>query len=96
MMQVFPSARDVDRVKEFCPVCHHDELIRGRVQSAGRNYFYPEKTKLWTFKTSDIPTQARMCARCGVIVWFGDTAKLTALRKEKASTSPPEQAPEES
>lgn len=81
-VQVFRSARDADQVREFCPVCHHNDLISGRVQSTGLNYFYPEKTKFWTFKTSHIETQARMCTRCGAIVWFGDMSKLSQIRKD--------------
>jgi RNase P subunit RPR2 len=29
-----------------------------------------------------VETQARMCTRCGAILWFGDTAKLTTLKAE--------------
>ncbi len=80
-VQVFRSAKDVEQAQEFCPVCHHTELIRGRVQSTGLTYFYPEKTRFWTFKTSHIETQARMCTRCGAIVWFGDKSKLSEIKK---------------
>ena len=85
VMRVYPTPEDASKVQEFCPVCHHNELVSGRVQSSGLNHFYPEKTKFWTFRSSNIPTLARMCARCGAITWFGDTARLNALRKENPS-----------
>jgi hypothetical protein len=80
VMQVYHSARDLDKAREVCPVCRHDELLEGRVQSTGLNYFRPRQTKFWTLKAANIATTAKMCARCGAIVWFGDTAKLAALR----------------
>ncbi len=81
-VQVFRSAKDTETVKEFCPVCHHTELVRGSVQSTGLNYFYPEKTRFWTFRTSHIPTEAYMCTRCGALTWFGDKEKLAGLKRE--------------
>ncbi len=80
VMRVYPTPEDASKVQEFCPVCHNNELVEGRVQSTGTNHFYPEKTKFWTFRSSNIPTRARLCARCGAITWFGDTAKLNALK----------------
>ena len=82
VMQVYHSSRAVEKVKTLCPLCHHDELVEGRVQGTGLVYFRPEKTKFWTFKDSNVETQARMCTRCGAILWFGDTTKLTALKAE--------------
>lgn len=80
VMQVFHSAKDLDKAREVCPVCRHDELVEGRVRSTGLNYFTPKKTKFWTLKESTVETTARMCARCGAIVWFGDTKKLALLQ----------------
>jgi len=82
VMQVFHSTKDLDKVGEVCPVCRHDELIEGQVRSTGLNYFTPKKSKFWTLKDSFVATKAKMCARCGAIVWFGDLVKLTALRME--------------
>ena len=87
-VQIFRSSKDANRAREFCPVCHHDQLIRGRIQSTGKNYFYPEKTKFWTIQTSDIETEARMCTRCGAIVWFGDTSKLTQITSQSTPSEP--------
>jgi excisionase family DNA binding protein len=91
VMEVFHSAKDADKAKEVCPVCRHDDLIVGAVRSTGLNYFVPQKTKFWTLKDSSIPTTARMCARCGAVVWFGDTTKLASLRiqAQPKEASPP-------
>lgn len=91
VMQVHPSARDADKVQRFCPVCHHDELVEGRVQSTGMNYFRPEKTKFWTLKSGDIETKAYMCLRCGAVSWFGDTGQLKKLRGESIAAESPEE-----
>lgn len=82
VMQVFHSAKDLEKAREVCPVCRHDELLEGRVQGTGLNYFRPKRAKFWTLKDASIATTAKMCARCGAIVWFGDTAKLAALRTD--------------
>lgn len=79
VMEVFHSARDVDKARAVCPVCRSGELVAGTVRSTGLNYFVPQKTKFWTLKGSFVDTQARMCSQCGAIVWFGDTAKLSGL-----------------
>ncbi len=88
VMEVFHSGKDLDKAREVCPVCRNDDLIEGTVRSTGLNYFSPKKTKFWTLKDSSVATQARMCARCGAIVWFGDTAKLAALRVEARPKDP--------
>lgn len=97
VMQVFHSARDVDKAREVCPVCRHDELVDGAVRGTGLVYFVPKKTKFWTLKDSNVGTTARMCTRCGAIAWFGDTAKLSALSKDKKPDAAEEstQSPEE-
>lgn len=82
VMEVFHSAKDVDRAREVCPICRHDELVEGKVQSTGLNYFRPGKAKFWTLKDAFVGTKAKMCTRCGAIVWFGETEKLASLRKE--------------
>lgn len=84
MVQVFRSARDVGQVQEVCPACNQGELVEGHLQSTGLCYFRPKKTKFWTLKDANIGTRARMCARCGCIVLFGDTAKLAALKQANA------------
>jgi excisionase family DNA binding protein len=93
VMQVYHSARDLEKAREVCPVCRHDELLEGHVRSTGLNYFRPKRTKFWTLKPANIATTAKMCARCGAIIWFGDTVTLAALRadaetKETKKTTP--------
>jgi len=80
VMQVYHSAKDVEKVRTVCPICRHDELVEGKVRGAGLVYFVPKKTKFWTLKDSFVETTARMCTRCGAIAWFGDTGKLAKLR----------------
>jgi predicted nucleic-acid-binding Zn-ribbon protein len=71
------------KVELNCPACHHDEMIEGRLDSTGRSYFIPKKTKFWTLKDSNVETRARMCSRCGYLMLFGDVAKLEALIEHK-------------
>ncbi|HCE43864.1 MAG TPA: hypothetical protein DET40_09980 [Lentisphaeria bacterium] len=89
-VQVFPSAKDADQVKEICHVCHHDRLVDGHFRTTGLNYFRPAKTKFWSLKGSDISSHAKMCTRCGAITLFGDLRKLNALKtaeeKEEVAT----------
>lgn len=94
VMQVFHSAKDVDKVREVCPICRHDDLVEGKVRGTGLVYFMPKKTKFWTLKDSFVETTAWMCMRCGGITWFGDTVKLAKLRiqaqpKEAGETASP-------
>lgn len=86
VMEVFHSEKNVDNVRRACPVCHHDELVEGRIQSTGATYFRPNKTRFWTLKDANIETSAFMCTRCGGISWFGDKTKLWELKEEKIPT----------
>jgi excisionase family DNA binding protein len=85
VMQVYHSENDLDKTREVCPVCRNTELVEGKVRGAGLVYFVPKKTKFWTLRDSFVGTTARMCTRCGVIAWFGDTAKLATLRVQPAA-----------
>jgi excisionase family DNA binding protein len=87
LVQVHPSERDVDAVRQICPSCHFDELIQGRVQGTGRVYFTPENTSFWSFRTNNVETRASMCPRCGVITWFGDTEELERLPQGKGESA---------
>jgi excisionase family DNA binding protein len=88
VMEVFHSEKDVDKVREVCPLCRHNELVEGKVRGAGLVYFVPKKTKFWTLKDSFVETKARMCTRCGAIAWFGDAAKLASLRTPQPKGDP--------
>ena len=91
--EVHHSAKDVEKVKEVCPLCRSDEWVEGHVQSTGLNYFRLKKTKFWTLKEGNVATQSRMCGNCGVIFWFGDIAKMKALRKDRAEGKAAETEP---
>ncbi len=93
VMQVFRSERDLDKVRQACPLCHHTELVEGRVRGAGLLYFVPSKTRFWTLKDSFVGTSARVCTRCGAVTWFADLEKLEALRIKPATAEPQETAP---
>lgn len=96
VMQVFHSAKDIEKAREVCPICRHDQLVEGKVRGAGLVYFVPKKTKFWTLRDSFIDTTAWMCARCGAIAWFGDIKKLEKLRQQaqggQAAAAPPPQS----
>jgi excisionase family DNA binding protein len=95
--EVFRSAKDAEKVETVCPACHHTDVLEGHVQSTGLNYFRLQETKFWTLRSADIGTRALMCAHCGLILWFGDKAKLAALRSEPPSAPPqPPQPPPQS
>ena len=95
VMEVFHSAKDADKAREVCPVCHHNEMVEGKVHGTGLNYFVPKKARFWTLRDSFIGTDVRMCTRCGALAWFGDTKKLEALRVQSrpAEASQAEPAP---
>ena len=78
-IQIVPSAKDVAKVSEICPVCHHNKLVDGVFRTTGLNYFMPKRTKFWSLKPSNIKTAAKMCPRCGAIAHFGDLQKLRKL-----------------
>jgi excisionase family DNA binding protein len=80
MVQVHRSAVEVDKAQQTCPSCHGTDLVEGHVQSTGACYFRPLKTKFWVFQDANVETRAWMCTRCGQVTWFGDVAKLLALR----------------
>ncbi len=86
VMQVFRSTKELDQVREVCPLCQHDELVEGKVRGTGFVYFVPKKTKFWTLKDSFVETNARMCKRCGYVAWFGDVAKLAKLSADLAKS----------
>ena len=78
-VQVFPSSKDAEKVKQFCPACHSKDLVDGDFRTTGLNYFRPKKNKFWTLKDSNIKSSAKMCKQCGYISLFGDKEKLQSL-----------------
>ncbi len=88
VVQIYRSEKDVQEVHVFCPACHHPELVEGHVQSTGLCYFRPKQTKFWTLQQANVETTARMCPRCGLVSWFGDRAKLAALKVASGGEQP--------
>ncbi len=71
-----------------CAVCGHGFLLPGSVQSTGKIYFIPKKTKFFVLSESTVDVKARACPACGHVEMFADTAKLGKLmRREDAETS---------
>lgn len=95
VVEVHPSEKELVKVELTCPACHHDAVVEGRLESTGRSYFVPKKTKFWTLKDSNVETRARMCERCGYVMLFGDTAKLGALIEHKERMEAAEEAKKE-
>ena len=79
VVQVRWSKADAARVRGICPVCRHEQMLPGDLQSTGRLYFRPKKTKFWTLKDSNVEVEAKMCVRCGCVTAFGDLEKLNEL-----------------
>lgn len=78
-VQVFPSSKDAENVKQTCPACHSKDLVEGVFRSTGLNYFRPKKTKFWALKDSNIKTVSMMCLQCGNVSLFGDKDKMQTL-----------------
>ena len=85
-VQVFPSKKEAEKVKQACPLCHHDEIVEGVLRSTGLNYFRPKNSKFWTFRDGNVKTTAFMCRKCGNIMFFGDTSKLDKLTVDEEAT----------
>ncbi len=86
VVQVFHSAKEVDKVKKVCPVCNHEGLVDGVFRTTGLNYFSPHEAKFWSLHDRNIKSQAVMCPHCGAITLFGDIKKLEKVisKREEA------------
>ena len=82
-VQIFPSEKDAEKVKEICPTCHSRNLVKGVFRTTGLNYFRPQKSKFWAMKDANIKTHAMMCVQCGAVSLFGDKEKMQSLMLEK-------------
>ena len=65
--------------KRHCSVCGHTQFVGGRVQSTGKMYFKPDKTKFMVLVESLVETQAMACTACGHVELFANPEKLTQL-----------------
>ena len=68
--------------RDECLWCESKNLADGKLQTSGLVYFKPAKTKFWTFDTSMVEVQARVCVDCGYIDLYADTSKLKRLVKK--------------
>ncbi len=66
-----------------CAVCGNSDLIEGRIQSTGKIYFKPKKTKFLTMSDPYINVNANVCSVCGHIQLMAETEKLNKLRPEQ-------------
>lgn len=62
-----------------CPECGSARLELGDIQSTGRIYFRPNKTKFLKLRTNDVPIVASMCMDCGDVMLLGDLRKADIL-----------------
>ena len=69
-----------------CALCGNSVLVDGRVQSTGRVYFKPDKTRFWVFAESLVPLKARVCTACGYVQLFAETEKLERLMPHEAGS----------
>lgn len=74
--------REAEGTAGRCASCGHGVLLDGRLQGTGRLYFRPERTSFWVWTDSMVATAARVCAACGYLHLFADTAKLGKLDPE--------------
>ncbi len=83
-VQIFPSKKDAEKVKERCFVCHSTDIVKGIFRTTGLNYFRPHKSKSWAIKDANIKTHAMICVHCGAISLFADKEKMQSLMMEKS------------
>lgn len=76
MMEVFPSAKNLDAVRNFCPVCHHGDMVEGRMEAGETARFRPMDEAFPSARDGGVETSAWMCLQCGAIAWFGNLERL--------------------
>ena len=77
-----------------CAVCGHGVLIDGEFRGLDHLFFYPRKTRFWTFKESRVPIKTKVCAACGYIHTHVDTDHLNRLLPPSEAAMAAEQAAE--
>ena len=78
------GTKEVEVLSNRCASCGHGVLIDGQLRGAGKQYFKPEKSAFWVLAESMVPTRTRVCAACGYVHLFADTAKLKKLKAKPA------------
>jgi predicted nucleic-acid-binding Zn-ribbon protein len=64
-----------------CIRCGSTHFSTGWVQSTGKMYFRPDKTKFFSPRTSDLGVSGRMCMECGFLELVGDLEKAKVVVK---------------
>lgn len=64
-----------------CLWCEGEKLVEGKIQGTGRVYFVPSEIKFFALATSEVELLARVCADCGYVDLYADTAKIKKLVK---------------
>ncbi len=73
------GSREAEGVLARCAACGHSGMMDGQLQSTGRIYFHPDKTRFWTLSDSMVRVRAKACPACGFIQLHADTGKLGRL-----------------
>ena len=81
----FTSFGEAKGIVDKCARCGHAQLVEGSVQSTGRLYFRPKKTRFFTLREGVVKVNALVCPRCGHIMLIADVKKLARLLKDGAS-----------
>jgi excisionase family DNA binding protein len=87
IVQKHVSFKEAMILSDRCPRCGHFELVEGTVQSTGKVYFRPKKTKFLSMLEPLVSVEARVCPRCGHVLLFANTDKLKALQKTQKEES---------
>lgn len=82
IVQKHVSFKEAKILSDRCPRCGHFELVEGTVQSTGKVYFRPKKTKFLTMLEPMVSVEARVCPRCGHVLLFADTEKMKSLKNK--------------
>jgi excisionase family DNA binding protein len=82
------GSKEAEQVAGRCAACGHTVLIDGQFRGAGRLYFRPDKSAFWVLAEAMTPTRARVCAACGYMHVYADTAKLKKLKAQAVEEKP--------
>ncbi len=81
------GAREAAGVVLRCAACGNSQMVDGQLQSTGRIYFKPDKSKFWTLTDSMVGLRAKVCTACGFVQIHADTQKLGKLKPDGAADS---------
>lgn len=69
--------------REECLWCEGRNIVDGVLQSTGQVFVKAKKARFWVWAENAVPVSARICADCGYIDLYADTAKLKKLVKPR-------------